>query len=101
MVFAANLLVMAALIALGLGFKAIHEHWGFAVYMAFCCGWICASIMWQLAHRSRYGRWFEPPVISDEASGDIAGTVERPMSAEAIGDIRGGAGRFPPRAIKS
>src|SRR3990167_8710355 len=102
MIFAANLLVAVALIALGFGFKEIHDHWGYPVYMAFCAGWICASIIWQLAHRSRYGVWFEPPVISSDASSETAGTDFLATMAEISGDKeKAGGGREPPRAIKS
>lgn len=63
MIFFLNLFVAAILIVLGFGLKAILATWGYAVYMAFCCGWLAASVIWQLAHKSRYGHWFDPPVI--------------------------------------
>lgn len=100
MVFIANLFVVIALIALGFVFKEIHDHWGYSVYMAFLGGWCFATIMWQFAHKSRYGRWFDAPDLVE--NGDVAGTADFESASntgKGIGDGR--TGELPPRAIKS
>lgn len=101
MVFVANLLVILALTVAGFGLKEVLETWGYTAYMSFCAGSLITTVIWQAAHKSRYGHWFEPPVISADASGDAAGAADVPRSADAMGESLRDGGNFPPRAIKS
>lgn len=64
MIFLANILTLCSLIALGILFRNMQWQWGDAFITTFCLGWIVATIMWQVAHRLRYGHWFDPPVLS-------------------------------------
>ena len=99
MIFLANIVVIVAMIVLGFALKSVHEHWGFVAYMSFCGGWLCATILWQCAHRSRYGVWFEPPVI-DMTNGAEAG-VDMAAKNRPRGLVMSGTGLLPPRATKS
>ena len=73
MILLANLLVMACLIGMGFGLKAILSAWGTGVYFAFCAGVFVGVTLYQVAHRLRYGHWFDGPVIN----GDMSGPDER------------------------
>lgn len=70
MILLANILVIAVLVAMGFALKAILAAWGFGIYIAFCIGFVAGVSLYQVAHRLRYGHWFDPPVMN----GDITGT---------------------------
>jgi len=99
MIFLVNLITFCALVALGFAFKEIGWIWGQDTLFVFCMGWIAASVLWQTAHRMRYGLWFDPPVIN----GDIEEAGNRAANpSAALGEapkIEAG-GRTPPPAIK-
>lgn len=96
MIFMANLLAFLALVALGFVFKSIDWTFGSGAMMWACVGWIAATVMWQIAHKLRYGHWFDDPVIN----GDRAGAPTRAANSKACGEIPGADGVAPPRAIK-
>ena len=61
----ANLLVAALLIAGGFMLKDMAE-WNLTFFWGFVAGWVLATVMWQGAHKSRYGFWFDDPTIAPE-----------------------------------
>lgn len=64
-----NFIVAAALLAIVVVFGVIGWLWGAKMMLAFIAGWIGSTCIWQLGHRTRYGKWFERPVYrpSNEA----------------------------------
>ena len=55
--------LIALLIAvLGASVQSIIENWGHVVARAVAMGFIAGCVLYQVAHRVRYGKWFE---ISD------------------------------------
>lgn len=81
MVFLANILTFCGLIGLGFLFKEIEWTWGQDTVFVFALGWIAATVVWQCAHRIRYGLWFDPPVLTDNSAGGVRasnGSVREP-----------------------
>jgi len=81
MIFLANLLTFCGLMALGFLFKEIEWNWGQETVTVFALGWIAATVMWQTAHRIRYGLWFDPPVLVDSSADGVranSGSVRDP-----------------------
>lgn len=39
--------------------KDLVENWGHTVARALAIGFICGCVVYQVAHRIRYGKWFE------------------------------------------
>ncbi len=68
MIFLANLVTFGLMVALGFIFKEIEWTWGRETVVVFSLGWIAATIMWQAAHKIRYGHWFDPPEIKGETN---------------------------------
>lgn len=62
-----NFLVFLALLGMWFMFKQIEWNWGRETMGIFALGWIAATIMWQSVHKMRYGHWFDPPTIEDDA----------------------------------
>ncbi len=63
MIFLANLVTFGLMVALGFIFKEIEWTWGRETVVVFSLGWIAATVMWQAAHKMRYGHWFDPPEV--------------------------------------
>lgn len=70
MVFILNLLVGLVGLGIVLLFRSFFTEWGFAVGIAASLGFIGGCTFYQLAHRHRYGYWFDPPVL-DNKTGDL------------------------------
>lgn len=101
MIILANFLVALALGVMGIGLHLVYESWGTAVFMAGCIGFMLGVVAYQMAHKSRYGHWFDPPVIKADAMGEMGGAELRANIAEISGESeKSGAGALPPRAIK-
>lgn len=68
-VAALNLIVIAILLFIATLFLSVGVVWGAAVGFAFAIGWTCSTVIWQVAHRVRYGQFFGPPKVraSDSA----------------------------------
>lgn len=99
MIFLANVLTFCGLMALGFLFKSIEWTWGQDTMVVFALGWIAATVMWQTAHRIRYGLWFDPPAINGD-SDEIGARAAKPRGAAgAMPKIEAG-GLTPPPAIK-
>lgn len=95
MIFLANFIVFITLTALVYTFKAIEWVWGAETMMVFALGWIAATVIWQRAHKSRYGHWFDPPVITPPVDPN-----ERASNLAMSGEICTGGADRPPPAIK-
>ena len=39
----------------------IADGWSDVVLISLCVGFIAGSVLYQVAHKSRYGHWFDPP----------------------------------------
>ena len=63
MIALANYIAAAILIGLGLLFKEIQWTYGHGAISWACAGWIAATVMWQVAHKIRYGVWFDTPTM--------------------------------------
>ena len=59
----ANFVATLALICLFFVLKEIGIKFGQGIGMAFASGGLFFTVIWQLAHKSRYGVWFDLPVI--------------------------------------
>ncbi len=92
----ANLLTFAALVALGFVFKNIEWTFGADAAAWVALGWIAATVLWQCAHKLRYGHWFDPP----DLNGDMTGAPKRDAKRAAFDERPGVGGRAPPPAIK-
>jgi len=99
MIFLLNLITFCCLLALGFLFKTIEWVWGQETVIVFSLGWIAATVMWQCAHRMRYGLWFDPPDISGESSGPGSRAAAPSALAGGTPKISPG-GALPPPAIK-
>lgn len=74
MIFIANFVVMAALLGL---FILIKTTFAVGIGVPFCLGGLVGMTMYQVAHRLRYGCWFDPPVI---AANEAPGPANRPIT---------------------
>ena len=62
-VAALNMIVISILLLITTLFWSIGVVWGAAVGVAFALGWFGSTLLWQTAHRIRYGHWFGPPIV--------------------------------------
>jgi hypothetical protein len=58
-----NIAVTIILLLIVLSFILIGLIFGFGYGVAFALGWAASTLLWQYAHKSRYGNWFRPPLI--------------------------------------
>jgi hypothetical protein len=56
--FLAFVFVMAGMMA---AWKSVADHFTRAEMVAFGLGFISGNTLYQVAHRLRYGHWFDPP----------------------------------------
>lgn len=98
MIFLANAITFLGLVCLGLLFKAISWQWGQDAMVVFCLGWIGATVVWQCAHKMRYGIWFDEPVL--RMTGGATGAPEPAKSLAMSGEMPGAGGKPPPDKIK-
>lgn len=61
-----NLAVMAILLTIVGAFVFVGVLFGLGYALAFALGWVASTLLWQTAHKTRYGVWFRPPVIDGD-----------------------------------
>ena len=65
MVFILNLVVGIGALGIVLILRYVAEITSAGYGIAASLGFIAGCVLYQLAHKSRYGYWFDPPVITE------------------------------------
>lgn len=65
MIFIANFVVLGILLGL---FMLIKSAFAVGIGIPFCLGGFVGITMYQIAHRIRYGHWFDAPIIGADTA---------------------------------
>ncbi len=63
-----NIFALTALGVVASIFGSVGYAFGKVAMFFFMAGWVCSTVVWQIAHKGRYGSWFEPPVVNADTN---------------------------------
>ena len=68
MIFLMNIFAALVLVLISSVFGMVGYAFGEVPLYFFIAGFIASSIFWQIVHKSRYGHWFDPPIVDADTN---------------------------------